>query len=356
MAVSVKISDLLFGGNVQSQDVMPIARAGETYKINAQQFVVNSASVGDGSQITTNSTTGNGTTLKFRSLKGEDGIEVRQESNTLVITASGQQPVKNKFYGDGSETNFEIVGAASTNSGNYRVDIDGVLQEPGTDYNISLGDPTYISFTSAPPLSSKVVVISNNLVRAVDLNLAPVDTNTIDLTLNNSNLLADVKNSSISAQHIAVGAVTTSALVDNSVTTQTIANSAITAEKMSGGQTGSAPVYGCRAWVNFNGTRNEADNSVSTNGANVKINRKENVTRVLKNGPGDYTVTFTTFMPDINFCVLTNVTNDNVSARNSYEVGTYSQYRSLSTVRVAVVNSGNTAATDSQGVCVAVFC
>ena len=75
----------------------------------------------------------------------------------------------------------------------------------------------------------------------------------------------------------------------------------ITAPELSGAQTGSAPIYGCRAWVNFDGTRNEADTGASTNGANVKIRASGNVTSVLKNAVGDYTVTFTTAMPDANY-------------------------------------------------------
>ena len=51
---------------------------------------------------------------------------------------------------------------------------------------------------------------------------------------------------------------------------------------------GSAPAYVCRAWVNFDG---------STAG----IRASGNVSSVTKNGTGDYTVNFTTAMPDANF-------------------------------------------------------
>lgn len=64
---------------------------------------------------------------------------------------------------------------------------------------------------------------------------------------------------------LAANTVTTSSLVSGSVTTEKIApgavvtadlaDGAVTAAKMAGGQTGSAPVYGCRAWVNFNGSK-----------------------------------------------------------------------------------------------------
>jgi len=55
---------------------------------------------------------------------------------------------------------------------------------------------------------------------------------------------------------------------------------------------GSAAVaYGCRAWVNFNGT------------STVAIRASGNVTSITDNGTGDYTMNFTTAMPDANYCV-----------------------------------------------------
>jgi hypothetical protein len=92
-------------------------------------------------------------------------------------------------------------------------------------------------------------------------------------------------------------------LPDDCITTAEIAGSAVTPAKLSGAQTGSAPIYGARAWVNFDGTRNEADTGASTDGANVKIRASGNVTSVLKNGAGDYTVSFTTAMSDANYAL-----------------------------------------------------
>jgi hypothetical protein len=51
-----------------------------------------------------------------------------------------------------------------------------------------------------------------------------------------------------------------------------------------------AVAYGCRAWVNFNGT------------GTVAIRASGNVSSITDNGTGDYTVNFTTAMPDINYC------------------------------------------------------
>lgn len=52
---------------------------------------------------------------------------------------------------------------------------------------------------------------------------------------------------------------------------------------------GTAPIYACRAWVNFNGT------------GTVAIRASGNVSSITDNGIGDYTVNFTTAMPDGNY-------------------------------------------------------
>jgi hypothetical protein len=100
-----------------------------------------------------------------------------------------------------------------------------------------------------------------------------------------------------------VTGISAGGLPDASIVTADIADANVTAAKLSGAQTGSAPIYGCRAWVNFDGTRNEADTGASTDGANVKIRASGNVSSVLKNGTGDYTVTFTTAMVDANYVI-----------------------------------------------------
>lgn len=52
---------------------------------------------------------------------------------------------------------------------------------------------------------------------------------------------------------------------------------------------GTAPIYACRAWVNFNGT------------GTVAIRASGNVSSITDNGTGDYTVSFTTAMSDANY-------------------------------------------------------
>lgn len=174
MSISVKISQLEDGVGVSSVDQLPVARGStSTVRIPASQFVVGGTNIGAGSgQLFSGTSSGAGTTMQFRTLSGADGLTIGTSGSTLVISASGQNPVKTSITGtspvptNGINTTFAINGANSINPNNYRVDIDGVLQEPINDYTIVGSN---IVFNPAPPAGSKVTVVSNNLVRAYDI-------------------------------------------------------------------------------------------------------------------------------------------------------------------------------------------
>lgn len=74
-----------------------------------------------------------------------------------------------------------------------------------------------------------------------------------------------------------------------------------------GAITGTAPIYGVRAWVNFDGQRNSSGGSDILN-TNRFIRSSGNVSSVLRNGNGDYTITFTTALPNDGYSasMLTN--------------------------------------------------
>ena len=58
---------------------------------------------------------------------------------------------------------------------------------------------------------------------------------------------------------------------------------------------GSAPVYAARAWVNFNGT------------GTVAIRASGNVSSITDNSAANYTVNFTTAMPDANYALASSM-------------------------------------------------
>ena len=90
-----------------------------------------------------------------------------------------------------------------------------------------------------------------------------------------------------------------SAANSDSVMTFETQNSGTTAEQMRLDEAGNlkfnsgygsvATAYGCRAWVNFNGT------------GTVAIRASGNVSSITDNGTGDYTVNFTNAMPDADY-------------------------------------------------------
>ena len=95
--------------------------------------------------------------------------------------------------------------------------------------------------------------------------------------------------------------------------------------------TGSAPVYACRAWVNFNGT------------GTVAIRASGNVSSITDNGIGTYTVNFATAMPDANYAFTSGIKSDDSSyfwVVENPQAGTYSA--SALQIRTATQNGSTT--------------
>jgi hypothetical protein len=93
-----------------------------------------------------------------------------------------------------------------------------------------------------------------------------------------------------------------------------------------------APAYGCRAWVNFNGT------------GTVSIRGSGNVSSITDNGTGDYTVNFSTAMPDTNYACSGCAQQNTGGGRGDFYVGLHSTAPTTSARRISCVDSGGTAA------------
>jgi len=79
---------------------------------------------------------------------------------------------------------------------------------------------------------------------------------------------------------------------------------------------GTAPVFGIRAWVLFDGTRNATDTGASVNGGTVKILGAGNVASVTRTvGVGRFQVTFTTAMAHANYAATGNYNENNNDTR-----------------------------------------
>jgi hypothetical protein len=89
----------------------------------------------------------------------------------------------------------------------------------------------------------------------------------------------------------------------------------------------SVVAYGCRAWVNFNGT------------GTVAIRASGNVTSITDNATGDYTVNFTTAMPDANYATCSS--GGNTTGNPADYLSSTSQV-STSATRTRTYNSSGT--------------
>jgi len=119
--------------------------------------------------------------------------------------------------------------------------------------------------------------------------------------------------------------------------TQTLTNKTLTTPNIDSAPfatvSGTAPIYGCRAWVNFNGT------------GVVAIRASGNVSSITDNGVGDYTVNFTTAMPDANYSVSGAVGTTITDAYLSLSGATA---QTASAVRVLSVNSSSAPVDNAQ--------
>jgi hypothetical protein len=89
--------------------------------------------------------------------------------------------------------------------------------------------------------------------------------------------------------------------------------------------TGSAPVFACRAWVNFNGTNT------------VAIRASGNVSSITDFGVGTYGVNFTTAMADVNYASVSQAEGTGGAAMR---ITTSSQYSTTDVVVRTTTLSG----------------
>jgi hypothetical protein len=112
--------------------------------------------------------------------------------------------------------------------------------------------------------------------------------------------------------------------------------------KFNSGYGSVATAYGCRAWVNFNGT------------GTVAIRASGNVTSITDNGTGDYTVNITTAMPDANYAVVASVQlasgNNNLTITPGYQANP-----TTSAIRFSTQSGSTTTLFDCGFIYVAVF-
>jgi len=126
------------------------------------------------------------------------------------------------------------------------------------------------------------------------------------------------------------------------ITINTDGQPSSTIPDLSGSNTTLYPEYKCRAWVNFNGT------------GTVAIRGSGNVTSITDNNTGDYTVNFTSAMPDVNYCPVGSCRTTNFPNYGSL-VDTFYNYNTSNITLVTVEARSGWSPVDAPIINVAVF-
>jgi hypothetical protein len=198
---------------------------------------------------------------------------------------------------DGSSGDPFTVAGTLVSSG--QIDITGAFRLDSTagasgQALVSAGGsntPTWSTLgTMAAQNSTTVAITGGTITGITDLTVADGGTGASTITANS--VILGNGTSALSGNLVAPS-TSGNILTSNGTTwTSAAAPTGITAT------TGSAAYYGARAWVNFNGI------------GTVAIRGSQNVSSITDNSTGNYTVNFTTAMPDVNYVVSDSISGD----------------------------------------------
>lgn len=131
-------------------------------------------------------------------------------------------------------------------------------------------------------------------------------------------------------------------LIVGGVVAQTIDTAFNQTRALGGGVSTQYPDYACRAWVNFNGV------------GTVAIRGSGNVSSITDNGVGNYTVNFTTAMPDANYSAVVQQGRGTISSTNLLAIAPAIDNPTTTQLRIGTYDSAFSSA-DSGYVNVAIF-
>lgn len=259
-----------------------------------------------------------------------------------AVDTAISQTLTNKTISGASNTLEHIGNSSLTNSS---ITINGTATALGG--SVSVG--TITNVTGTAPISS-----SGGTTPAISISQASGSTNgylsSTDWTTFNNKGSGTVTSIATNGG-LTGGTITTSGTIsisDGGVTPAKLSTGAPSWDSsgvfsFNSGYGSVAKAYGCRAWVNFNGT------------GTVAIRGSGNVTSITDNGTGDYTVNFTTAMPDANYSPVTTIKPTSGASSTNGKVANIRYDTNLATGSCRVWCNSTGGAEDMDVVSVAVF-
>lgn len=190
-----------------------------------------------------------GTTAHLPVVTGANGV-----LTSLPAGTAGQVLTSN---GGSSAPSFQTLAATSTNANNLTGGSAGTVpyqSAAGTTAMLAAGTSGQVlrSNGTAPPswttLAPSATTDTTNAVNITSGTLPNARTTATTANTANAIVARDASG------NFSAGTITANITGNLTGEASQVANTSITAGKLNGGQTGSAPIFGCRAWVNFNGT------------------------------------------------------------------------------------------------------
>ena len=120
-----------------------------------------------------------------------------------------------------------------------------------------------------------------------------------------------------------------------------ILDGSIGTTKLSGGQTGAAPIFGIRAWVNFDGSSYDVSGNCSVRG-------EGNIATVVRSAAGKYLVTLSDALANSNFAVLGTASATSGSNANNGITVSHITSPSSNSFTIETTDAGSNTFVDAQ--------
>lgn len=301
-------NDVITTNKIANGSVTPakLSTAGPSWDSAGGTFTLSQRAVELGSGITADSTSfidfhssfpiidndarlirASGTNGSFRILNnGTGNILLSCGTGNISLAASGNVGIGTTAPG----AKLEVIGG-SVDDATPEFRLSGSSGDISTYVSLSAGFYNPITLNQ-----DKGIIFTQGSVNTGNLVIAPWSNSIGGIRINSSGNVGIKKSSPTTALDVDGTVTATGFSGPLTGTASNVSDGVITAAKLDGGQTGSAPIFGARAYGAFNGTATSPITPINAG----------NITSITRIATGVYTVEMTTAMSDANYCVVAN--------------------------------------------------